>query len=326
MRSAVMLLTAVAGFGLAAPPASPLGEGVIADIRCGDALVSKLHGGADGDKPYLWPLLAPGEVPVTRAWPMDKAGAKSTDHVHQKSAWFCHGDVIPEGIPLAAKVKGVEGVDLWAEGAGHGWIVPWNVGKGEGTIDLGCLWQTSDHKTFMREERHISWRDLGDARLLVFDILLHADVCPITFGDTKEGSFGVRVNDQIAVKTGQGTISNADGKTGEKACWGYPSKWCDYSGTVDGKAVGITVFDDPANPYPACWHVRDYGLMAANPFGRNGSGFPAMKGRTDLVKMAKGDHLPLRYGILLHTGDAKTGRVAEHFETFVAMGKKVPGV
>src|SRR5688572_24071395 len=46
-------------------------------------------------KPYFWPMLGPGGERLTRAWPMERgAPGESTDHVHQKSAWFCHGDVI----------------------------------------------------------------------------------------------------------------------------------------------------------------------------------------------------------------------------------------
>jgi hypothetical protein len=62
--------------------------------------------------------------------------------------------------------------------------------------------------------------------------------------------------------------------------------------------------------------------MAANPFGRDKSGFPAVKGKTDLVKLAKGEHLKLRYGILLHDGDVKEGKTAECYEAFVRLGKR----
>ena len=34
------------------------------------------------------------------------------------------------------------------------------------------------------------------------------------------------------------------------------------------------------------------------------------------VKIAKGDELKLRYGILLHAGDTKEGKVAEAFDVF----------
>jgi hypothetical protein len=46
-----------------------------------------------------------------------------------------------------------------------------------------------------------------------------------------------------------------------------------------------------------------------------------MKGRTDLVHLAKGEELKLRYGLLMHAGDAKEGKVAEFFERFVRLRK-----
>ena len=98
--------------------------------------------------------------------------------------------------------------------------------------------------------------------------------------------------------------------------WGKRSDWHDYSGTVDGKMVGIAIFDHPTNSQRAAWHTRAYGLMAANPFGRAGSGFPDVKGQTELVKLAKGDHLKLRYGILVHRGDAKESKLANIFKQF----------
>lgn len=166
------------------------------------------------------------------------------------------------------------------------------------------------------ESRTIHLYDFGKARLFVFDIDLHANVVPITFGDTKEGAMGVRVNDAIREEKRLGRIENAEGKKTERNCWGRLSKWCDYSGTIDGKPVGIAILDDPNNPYLACWHSRGYGLMAANPFGRVLSGFSAMQDKKDRVKLAKGDHLKLRYGILLHEGDAKEGKVEECFAKF----------
>src|SRR5262249_40863494 len=160
----------------------------------------------------------------------------------------CHGDVIPEGIALKDKVKGVEGVDFWSEAAGHGWIVCTKVSepkesKHHAQITTQNEWRTSDGKKIMDETRTIHFYDFGDARLFVFDIDLDASVCPIIFGDTKEGSFGVRVNDAIREEKkvenktvkGDGKLENAEGKVNEKSVWGYPSAWCDYSGPIQGK-------------------------------------------------------------------------------------------
>jgi hypothetical protein len=278
-------------------------------------------------KPIFWPLNAPGAVPVTRAWPMGAAWpGGSKDHPHQKSAWFCHGDVIPEGMTLKDHIRGIKGVDFWSETKGHGRIVCTAAArlkpeKGPAQLLTHNEWRTADGIKIMDEDRTIIGYDLGTARLFVFDIDLRASVCPITFGDTKEGAMGVRVSDAIREdKPGTGILRNAEGKLHERNVWGRQSPWCDYSGKVGGQAVGIALFDDPKNPYPACWHARGYGLLAANPFGRSHSGFPAVKGRTDLVHLARGQHLHLRYGILVHTGDADSGQVAQRYRYFVKLG------
>jgi hypothetical protein len=59
--------------------------------------------------------------------------------------------------------------------------------------------------------------------------------------------------------------------------------------------------------------------MAANPFGRYKSKFPDVAGRTDLVKLARGEHLVLRYGIYVHDGNVKDGKVAGAFAQFVEL-------
>jgi hypothetical protein len=84
---------------------------------------------------------------------------------------------------------------------------------------------------------------------------------------------------------------------------------------VDGKKVGVALFEGPEN-VRAAWHVRAYGLNGPNPFGRELSGFPSQKGKTELLRIEKGGELKLRYAVYAHTGDAKTGKVAEAFEAF----------
>jgi hypothetical protein len=173
----------------------------------------------------------------------------------------------------------------------------------------------------MDEERTILFKNLGDERLIVLKIDLHASVCPITFGDTKEGSMGVRVNDDFRLNgpKSDGVITSADESVAKAPgkdnlpMWGKLADWHDYSGTVGGKKVGIALFDHPKNGVRAAWHTRAYGLLAANPFGRES--FPGTKG-VELKKLAKGDHLKLTYGLLIHSGDATAGKVAYHYSVF----------
>jgi len=291
------------------------------EFKVGNDLVTRYHVAPSVAKPYFWPVNAPGNIPVTRAWPMEKGAPKeTTDHVHQKSIWFCHGDIIPEGLEIPQKIKGVKGVDFWSENVGHGVIACTEVGvpsvKGnQGSVTTRNEWRTADGKKILDETRVIGIKALpSGARLLTLDIDLEAKDRPLTFGDTKEGSMGIRVNDEIMTKNG-GHFTNAEGKVDEKEIWGQPSPWCDYVGAIGGKTAGIALFDDPDNKPNAVWHARGYGLMAANPFGRDGS-FPSQKGKTDLFKLAKGEHLKLRYGILIHAGDTKEAKVADEYAAF----------
>jgi hypothetical protein len=311
------------------------------EFRSGTAVVANYATDPKYSKPFLYPLIAPNGVPVTRGWPIVKGlpGDATTDHVHQKSVWFCHGDVIPEGVEL--KVKTTErhgrGVDFWSEAKDkdgtrrHGQMTvvkvgaPKQVTKNHVSVETHNEWKTPDGTKILDEVRVIHFIERAEGRLFGFEITLKASVCPIAFGDTKEGSFGIRTHDSLRPLLKDGaTITTADGKAFDPrvkkladnlSIWGHPTEWIDYSGTVDNQAVGVAIFDHPSNP-KANWHVRVYGLNAANPFGRELSGFPSQKGNTELVKIEKGGELKLKYAVYAHTGNVKSGRVAEAYEEF----------
>lgn len=305
-------------------------DGPRVEFRAGPAVFARFNAALTEAKTYFWPIFAPNGAPVTRGWPMEAAPTGgSMDHPHQKSAWFAHGDVIPEGVDIQPRKKNVEGVDYWAEIPIHGKIIGTEIGKPkDGKVTVRQEWRSPAGAVLLEEARTMSAVDLGVGRMIVVELELKAPNSAIVFGDTKEGTFGVRVNDQIRTDPGKdrkapatNVMTNSNGAVGEKECWGRRADWCDYSGIIDGKHAGIAIFDDPANAQRACWHVRGYGLMAANPFGRAKSGFPDVSGRTDVVKLAKSESLRLRYAIYAHDGDVKTGRVAEAFEKFVKTSK-----
>ncbi len=281
-------------------------------------------------KPYFYPLNAhTGGPPVTRDWPLERGTAgETTDHFHQKSVWFCHGDVEPGWFPHAGKSADgrAGGVNFWTEAPGHGRIVCVEVGKPTPagpsalTIPTRNEWRTADGRKVLDEQRLIGLFDCqGTGMLLTLDITLTASEGPVTFGDTKEGAMGVRVHDELRTQAKAGAVvTSSDGTTAIAAkddlpVWGQGADWHDYSGSVGGKPCGLAVFDHPANQPRSAWHTRAYGLMAANPFGRAKSKFPLVAGKTNLVKLEKGDSLRLRYGVYAHHGDAAAGKVAEVF-------------
>src|ERR1700719_1834726 len=65
------------------------------DFLAGADLATRYHTGPEFAKPFFWPVRGPNEIQLTRSWPMEKSTpGGSVDHVHQKSVWFTHGDVI----------------------------------------------------------------------------------------------------------------------------------------------------------------------------------------------------------------------------------------
>jgi len=103
---------------------------------------------------------------------------------------------------------------------------------------------------------------------------------------------------------------------------GKRADWCDYYGPVvtEGKdpgILGLAIFDHPSNPrHPTTWHVRDYGLFAANPFGLHE--FEKAPAEAGNLTIPAGQSVTFRYRFYYHRGDEKEGRVAEHYHAYVA--------
>jgi hypothetical protein len=149
-----------------------------------------------------------------------------------------------------------------------------------------------------------------------FDITFTAGGTPVTFGDTKEGLFGLRVHPELREDKGTGKISNAEGLETDKNCWGKESAWVDYSGTVDGTKLGVAMFQHPENFRSSRWHVRGYGLFAVNPFG--GRAYTGNAGNDGTYQLDAGKSFTLRYGVYVHEGDVRQGNVGPTFQQYIA--------
>ncbi|HWE40770.1 MAG TPA: PmoA family protein [Isosphaeraceae bacterium] len=258
-----------------------------------------------GPKPFLFPLNGPGPEPVgvTRAYPMEKVEGEDHDHPHQRSLWFTHGNV--------------NGIDFWSEQGRHGTIreTSRNVVSGPliGVLRTTDDWLGPDGKKVLEDERTLRIFLTHKARVLDFDVTLRATVGPVTFGDTKEGTFGLRVVSSMDVdKKKGGKITNAEGLT-DAAAWGKASPWVDYSGPVGDKTVGVAIFNHPSSfRAPTTWHVRTYGLFAANPFGWHDFG----RKESGAYTLPRGESITLRYRILIHDGDAAAANLPAAFRAY----------
>lgn len=261
----------------------------------------------DSKVPYLHPLRSESGAVLTRRWPMDgSAKEEERDHPHHRSFWMSHGNV--------------NGHDFWA----------WQFGKdpkielkkigavAQDTFTVDLAW-TAGGKTHLNEERTYSFEKLDDKTTMIGVVskLVAADGDAV-FGDTKEGMFAVRVDRTLRLKGPQakGGIADSEGRK-DGDCWGKRSKWVAFAGP-DEKAepAVIAIFDHPSNlRFPTWWHARDYGLLAANPFGIHD-----FEGKDDKNLgrhvLKKGESMTFRYGVVLHHGDLESARLADRWTEF----------
>ena len=284
-------------------------DGEKIDIMIGGALFTSYYYTEKYVRPFLYPVIGPGGRGMTRNYPMmTGVPGETEDHHHHKSLYVAHGEV--------------NGADVWSEEEGHGRIVHRKFlektsGPVFGRIKTLNDWQDNQGKKLLEEVRTVTIYNLPDTgRMIDLDIVFRMTEGDVKFGDTKEGGIvSIRVATSMDGDK-SGIITNAFGGVTEAENWGKPAHWCDYSGLVDKKMVGIAVFDNPKNfRYPTRWHVRDYGLFTANPFAMSAYlNDPNVDG-SHVVKA--GELFPFSYRIYIHDGSAETANVGEKYHGYI---------
>ncbi len=263
----------------------------------------------DVTRPFLYPVFGPGGAAITRDWPMNDGPNDEKDHPHHKSLWYAHGEI--------------NGVDFWSESTNagttiHDGFIEVKSGRDVGVIKSRQKLVAKDGKVIATDVRTIRIHNTQPHRVLDYEVTIHASEGDLVLGDTKEGSMAIRVAPTMNLKgkVGQGHIVNSEGvRDGDT--WGKRAKWCDYYGPVKGKTVGVAIFDHPTNPrYPTWWHVRDYGLFAANPFGQHDFE-QKTKGVGDF-KVKAGEEVTFRYRFYFHEGTTEEAAIAARYSEYAA--------
>jgi hypothetical protein len=262
-----------------------------------------------GPKPIVWPIIGPDGHEMTRNYPMKLAEGEKRDHPHHRSLWFTHGSV--------------NGIDFWSETPAAGKEVHREYLKCEASGSAVVIstindWLGPDGKKHCEDVRTLTFRGDDDTRSIDFDITIKASEGPVLFGDTKEGSMGLRVPTALdaAKLTGtRGEIVTSEGAR-DGAAWGKQAAWVDYHGSIGDDAVGIAILNHPSSfRFPTYWHVRDYGLFAANPFGLHDFHKSKDAHEGDYTLPA-GESMTLRYRFVFHRGDEKGAKIAEAFQAY----------
>lgn len=115
-----------------------------------------------------------------------------------------------------------------------------------------------------------------------------------------------------------GKAINSEGGEG-KPIWGKRAKWVDYYGPIENKVVGIAIFDAPSNPgHPTYWMARDYGLVAADPFGAHAFDPANNAEGAGAMEIPQGETLTFKYRFLFHKGDAAEAKIADRYDVWTA--------
>lgn len=247
-------------------------------------------------RPYLSQLHAPGGLRATRQHP-PREGHDALDHpTMHPGLWFAVGSL--------------SGEDYWrnrAEMRHERFVEPTHVEPDEVRCGSEGLLLRADGRR-LGTHRHLVTLRRGSAGYMVrLRVELRGESEPLVFGDQEEMGFGVRVATPLAEVAG-GRVTAADGRRGAKTIWGTRAAWCDYSGTSEGRFVGVLLLPDADNPRPAWWHTREYGLMVANPFGRRS--LDAESASPELVVPA-GQTLSLGVTAIVHASESADGFDAE---------------
>ena len=243
--------------------------------------------GPDIPKPYLHPLRSASGKIVTRGFPMEKIPGESTTDQHHRGVWLGYKDV--------------NGYDFWQnefsyQNKSAGKVVTRSVDVLKDGLQGTFEWLAPSGEAMLEESRTMSFG--GDSKLRVIGVVISLKaLVDTTFGDSKDGAFSIRLAEPLTEKN-SGVIINSEGGRKMDQTWGKQAAWVDYSGELNGEKIGVALFEHPDSfHHSSRWHVRDYGLLAVNPFGSNAFDKEAPVSKFTL---AAGKSIRLHYQILIH--------------------------
>lgn len=225
------------------------------DIYLDNQLIAAYCYASRFPKPYIAPLCTPSGLVLTR--PVDDQNVK--DHAHHQGLFLAYGKV--------------NNLDFWSNRGQefqirHVQFLAKSVSQDGLTIEAILEWTGSDGSTILQEQRTLLFTAFEGGYKIHFKSCLKA-CCDVVLADTKEGLLAIRVADWFREKGGCGLFYSSTGKQGAAAIWGTREPWVCLVGYKDHKQIGLAIRNDPAScNYPTYWHVRDYGLFAANPLGQ----------------------------------------------------------
>lgn len=243
------------------------------------------------NKPFFGPVLNDAGESFTRL------DLTAKEHPHQRSVFIAVGDV--------------NGVDCWNEYNNFGYVRNEGIsdifsGSAYATFTAHNRWTDKENNPLIYEDtKYTVYNQTERVRVLDIEVKFTAKYGKVTFGPTKEaGPLGIRLRDELREDIGSGTLRNSWGGVGEGECWSRSAEWCDYFGKPEGLGcMGVTVFDNEKNErHPTAWHIRSYGLFAANNL--------YFKGGFDIPE---NESITYRFRVLFRTEDIPEKEISDRY-------------
>ncbi|MBI3118219.1 MAG: PmoA family protein [Candidatus Hydrogenedentes bacterium] len=269
-------------------------------IRIGEQTVAVyVYEDAEIPRPYFAHVKTLEGVQVTRNHP-PQPGDPGDHATFHPGIWLAFGDI--------------SGADFWrntAEVKHRAFVQSPRALEDTGGFAVENIYMDGD-RIICREKCVYTIAPVSAGWVLESDSAFESLVQATVFGDQEEMGFGVRMASPLAVLKG-GQITNSSGDKNEEQVWGKQTDWADYSGSIDGKLVGIALMAHPENFRKSWFHARDYGLLVANPFGENAF----TNGPKSAVPVEVSKPLRLRFAAFIH-GDVgpDLAQVREAYQAF----------
>lgn len=276
-------------------------------------------------KPILYPVFTSAGTEITRGFPLKQRAGERNDHPHQIGMWLTYGNVDSNDF------WGNGSLGLGTKNANGGVIKHVKVdklsdGTGEGVMVTSESWTDSTGNELLSEHSEYHFIAKGSTRIIDRITTLTASGNTVTFKDTKEGMFGIRVARQLELPSKEDvTLTDAQGNpttvkalsnegvTGNyissegikgEAVWSTRARWMDLYGRIGDEKISLVVCDHPKNQsYPTYWHARGYGLFAANPLGAK----DFTQGKVELnFTIPSGKSTTFRYRVIVNSGSHLT--------------------
>jgi len=331
----IVLTLALPALAQSAPKVNLVKKDSQIDVMINNKLFTSYIFGDNLTKSSLVPVRTPSGIDVTRRHPLTKLEGGTDDHIHHVGIYFT--------------VDGVNGNKFWnnkrkewdkkSPQIKHIKFTDMTSGD-KGKLSVESHWIDKKGSFLLKEERTMIFipTDNPSEYAIDFSMDLTAMVDKVTFEDTEEGVFAIRLPDCLreprrggvqpgkplpkeSVK-GTGRYFSSNGDETADGVWGKRARWLALQGVRNDKVIGVAILNHPESiNYPTFWHARNYGLFSANPLGQGD-----FQRQDDYKKnepiylnltLKKGQKAHFRFLVIVFEGIRTQDQIEERFKAFI---------